>query len=319
MPSFTIFTPTYNRHLTLPRLYRSIRLQTLRDFEWLIIDDGSTDGTEALVRNWQAEPNDFKIHYFWQPNQHKKVAFNRGVSKAHGHWFVPIDSDDELLPDALEKLCNMWASISNCDRERFKCILALYLDDEGKIVGDRFPEDSLAASPAELYFDYKISGDKCSCLCTDALREHRFPEEIKNLVPEGIVWFRISKRYSQLCFNVPVGIVHRDVESITRPQDAQDARRRHAEGSLMYVSEVLDWVTWRRFLRSPFRVLFTALQYGRWAAYLPSERRHHRPQRPGARILAISMRPLGWCLFLLDQLCLTTRLKNALARCGLKI
>ncbi|MGQ9564843.1 MAG: glycosyltransferase family 2 protein, partial [Thermogutta sp.] len=96
---FTVFTPTYNRAHTLSRTYESIRRQTIRDFEWVIVDDGSTDGTDELVQQWQQECNDFPIRYFWQPNQHKKVAFNRGVREAKGQWFVPIDSDDELLPD----------------------------------------------------------------------------------------------------------------------------------------------------------------------------------------------------------------------------
>lgn len=64
-PSFTIFTPTYNRAHTLPRVYESIRRQTRRDFEWVIVDDGSTDGTETLVQQWQKEANDFPIRYFW--------------------------------------------------------------------------------------------------------------------------------------------------------------------------------------------------------------------------------------------------------------
>ena len=122
---FTVFTPTYNRAHTLPRLYQSIRRQTVRDFEWVIVDDGSTDGTEALVRQWQQEGNDFPIRYFWQPNQHKKVAFNRGVREASAPWFVPIDSDDELLPDALEQFARMWATIPTAEQTRYCAVVGL--------------------------------------------------------------------------------------------------------------------------------------------------------------------------------------------------
>lgn len=184
---FTVFTPTYNRAHTLPRLYHSIRRQTLRDFEWIIVDDGSTDDTPKLVRQWQAEENDFPIRYFWQPNQHKKVAFNRGVREAQGEWFVPIDSDDELLPDALEQFAQMWESIPEDVRMRYCAVVGLCVDSEGKIVGDSFPKSPLDADSVALYFDYHVRGEKFSSLSTSALREYPFPENITDLVPESVV------------------------------------------------------------------------------------------------------------------------------------
>src|SRR5258707_3990522 len=80
---FTVFTPTFNRSLTLRRVYESLRLQTFRDFEWLIVDDGSTDGTGELVEKWQTESG-FPIRYIYQENQGKPVAFNRGVPQDQG-------------------------------------------------------------------------------------------------------------------------------------------------------------------------------------------------------------------------------------------
>ena len=70
---FTVFTPTYNRAHTLHRVYGSLKVQTFRDFEWLIVDDGSTDDTEALVKQWQAEAN-FPIRYIWQKNSGKHLG-----------------------------------------------------------------------------------------------------------------------------------------------------------------------------------------------------------------------------------------------------
>jgi len=68
---FTVFTPTYNRAHTLPRVYESLKHQTFRDFEWLIVDDGSTDNTKELVEVWQKE-NLFPIRYFWQKKRTQK-------------------------------------------------------------------------------------------------------------------------------------------------------------------------------------------------------------------------------------------------------
>lgn len=316
---FTIFTPTYNRAHTLPRVYESIRRQTRRDFEWVIVDDGSTDGTGTLVRQWQQEANDFPIRYFWQPNQHKKAAFNRGVREAKGRWFVPIDSDDELLPDALEQFARLWGSIAPEEYDKYAGVMGLCIDSLGEIVGDPFPQDPLDATSVELVFDYQVTGEKFSCMRTDVLREYPFPEDIPNFVPEGVVWFRISRRYTQRCSNVPVRVYHRDVESLTQPGNALQAKVRNAEGALLCCAEALDWVTWRRFVRAPFRIFLLATQFGRWAAYLPPQRRRFQPRRLGPRLLTWLMRPAGWFVYALDKAQLTASTKPAMERMGLRV
>lgn len=312
MPVFTVFTPTYNRAHTLTRLYKSIQRQTMRDFEWIIVDDGSTDGTQQLVETWIHAGTDFPIRYYWQPNQHKKVAFNRGVREAKGRWFVPIDSDDELLPDALEKFQIMWESIPLHERPRYCAVVGLCLDDGGQIVGSRFPVEPLDATSVELYFDFAVHGEKFAALSVEALRTCPFPENIPDYVPENVVWFRLSKTYTLRCFNIPVRIYHRDVESLTQAADPYVARTRRAEGAQLSYAEALDWITLHRFLRAPLRVWFLAVQYGRWSAYLPRERRRYRPQRLGPRMFAHLNRPLGWLLYQLDRARLTEELKSKL-------
>src|SRR5216684_1317229 len=112
---FTVFTPTFNRSLTLSRVYESLRLQTFRDFEWLIVDDGSTDGTKGLVEKWQAE-SAFAIRYIYQENQGKPAAFNHGVQEARGELFLTLDSDDACVPQALERLKCHWDGISPTEK-----------------------------------------------------------------------------------------------------------------------------------------------------------------------------------------------------------
>lgn len=100
----TLFTPTYNRAYILETLYISIQRQSFRDFEWLIIDDGSTDNTEELVKSWIDEPNDFPIRYVKVANGGKCRAINRALDLARGELFFTIDSDDYLTDNALEKI-----------------------------------------------------------------------------------------------------------------------------------------------------------------------------------------------------------------------
>ena len=100
----TLFTPTYNRAYILETLFRSIQRQSFRDFEWLIIDDGSKDNTEELVKSWIAEPNDFPIRYEKVENGGKCRAINRALDLAQGELFLTIDSDDYLTDNALGRI-----------------------------------------------------------------------------------------------------------------------------------------------------------------------------------------------------------------------
>ncbi len=104
MSFFTIFTSTYNRGYILPSLFESLKKQTCKDFEWLIVDDGSTDNTEDLIKNYMDNENGFPIVYLKKENGGKPRAINYGISYAKGNYFFMIDSDDTVLPDAVEKM-----------------------------------------------------------------------------------------------------------------------------------------------------------------------------------------------------------------------
>ena len=103
----TVFTPTYNRGYAIEKLYRSLQRQSFKDFEWLIVDDGSTDNSEELIKNWICEENDFPIRYYKQENGGKCRAINRGLDLACGKLFFTVDSDDYLTDNALERI-NYW-------------------------------------------------------------------------------------------------------------------------------------------------------------------------------------------------------------------
>ena len=114
----TIFTATYNRAHTLHRAFESLRAQTFRDFEWLVVDDGSIDGTNELVAGWM-ETADFPIRYLRQNHSGKHFAHNLALSEARGLLFTVLDSDDALPSDALGKLKQCWISFPESDGVRF--------------------------------------------------------------------------------------------------------------------------------------------------------------------------------------------------------
>ena len=106
----TVFNPTYNRAYIIETLYRSLQRQTYRDFEWLVVDDGSADNTKELFETWQQEDNFFPIRYVKQENGGKCRAINHGLELADGELFFTVDSDDYLTDDALEKVA-AWCSV----------------------------------------------------------------------------------------------------------------------------------------------------------------------------------------------------------------
>ena len=104
-PMITVFTPAYNREETLPALYESLAKQTCKDFEWVIVDDASSDGTEGLIRSYiDSKDSSLTVRYYRQEHGGKHRAVNNGVSMADGEYFFIVDSDDRLLPDAIERI-----------------------------------------------------------------------------------------------------------------------------------------------------------------------------------------------------------------------
>ena len=115
----TVFTPTYNRGYIIENLYQSLRRQSFRDFEWLVVDDGSGDSTAALFAHFQQEENFFPIRYIKTENGGKHRAINKGVSMAAGDLFFIVDSDDCLPEDALQVIAEVESTIPKESKHSF--------------------------------------------------------------------------------------------------------------------------------------------------------------------------------------------------------
>lgn len=155
-PTLTVFTPTYNRAHTLHLCYDSLKRQSSKDFKWLIIDDGSTDGTKDLVEDWQEE-NIIPIIYFYQKNQGMHGAHNTAYALIDTELNVCIDSDDYLADDAIEKIVTFWKIHGDSN---YAGIAGLDATQDGEIIGTSFPEKLKTATHTEIYGKYKIKGDK---------------------------------------------------------------------------------------------------------------------------------------------------------------
>lgn len=194
-PLVSVVTPTYERRELLPRLYESLRAQTMRQFEWVVVDDGSTDGTHALLEAWAAEAP-FPVVAHRQENMGKHVALNRAFDLARGEYVAMIDSDDAYVPRALERLLALWEEIPPAERERFVAVEARCAHPDGTREGDRVPLPHLDSDYFEVWARHGIRGDTIGMLRQTALDGYRFPEEnIGVFVTESVVWHRLALRY----------------------------------------------------------------------------------------------------------------------------
>jgi len=296
---FTVFTPTYNRARTLQRVYASLQRQTLRNFEWLVMDDGSTDNTRALIAQWEAESN-FPIRYIFQENQGKPAAFNRGVQEARGELFLTLDSDDECVPEALERLKHHWDAIPAQDKTKFSAVTVLCKDQNGNLVGNKFPRDILDSDTIEVTFKYRVTGEKWGFQRTDVLKQFPFPS-IPNakFISESVVWFALSRKYKTRFVNEALRIYHvhdgaGDHLSTLSPAVLSGRAYLHR----FVLNELIDWL-----FRTPRSVFRSAINFSRYSFGLgiPSSSQLKELHSATARLVVAALMPLGFFMSLRDK------------------
>lgn len=188
----TVFTPTYNRGYIIDHLYQSLRRQTFTDFEWIVVDDGSTDDTKGQFERYLKEQNQFSITYLQTENGGKHRAINRGVSAANGDLFFIVDSDDYLTDTALERIDRIDKTIPHNTDEKFGGVCGLKGYSETSIVGKTFDGELLDIRTLDRP-KYGISGDKAEVFYTEVLKKYPFPEYPgENFITECVVWDKIA-------------------------------------------------------------------------------------------------------------------------------
>lgn len=189
----TIFTPTFNRSDNLIQLFNSLLNQTNKNFEWIIIDDGSTDETKNTVSKFK-DKADFNIIYLYQENKGKHKAINKGVSLAKGVLFFIVDSDDLLYANSIKILLNYYNEIKNNNNIVGLCGLKTFFN--GEIVGGQVNFNDYIGNLLDFRYKKKVTGDKAEVFKTKILKKFPFPEtDGEKFCPEALVWNRIANKY----------------------------------------------------------------------------------------------------------------------------
>lgn len=195
MKEITVFTPTYNRAYILKKLYDSLVSQTEKNFEWLIVDDGSTDNTRELIEKWISEKK-IDIRYFYQENQGKPIAFNNGVKNSNCKYFFCVDSDDYLTENAIQIISEEIKKIRN---DKISGIIALRGINYNQTIGTHMPRNVKYSSLKNLYEKYKFKGDTALVYKTEILRQYPFKlQNQEKFIGECFVYDQIDEKYEML-------------------------------------------------------------------------------------------------------------------------
>lgn len=270
---FTVFTPTYNRGGVIERVYKSLCNQTFEDFEWVVVDDGSTDDTEIVMKSFLSENSTFPITYKKKENGGKHTAINMASTIAKGKFFFIVDSDDYLLPRSLENIFlyikqieenGLFAGVAGLRGNSFGAAWNQFGTGSGKTNTRHESKEYLDATSFDYRYKYKIYGDRAEVVRTELLKSHLFPEYAgENFVSEGVLWSALAHEgYLFRWFNTVVYITE-EYRSDGLTKNIKEVHKRNPKGIRDYNNQLLG------YRELPFEQRFRAgvgyFLYGKYA------------------------------------------------------
>jgi glycosyltransferase involved in cell wall biosynthesis len=299
-PVLSICVPTYNRAHLLAEFLKSSLDGPLGDMEVLIVDDGSADGTEDVVKSF-AKSFQLRIRYVWQPNQGRSVALHNAISLAEGRYVLLMDSDDYFSSGALkwitEKLQWLSAQPSAGVTRRIVGICGLAYYEDGRVVGSPFPQPEMRSNLVKMRADLGVTGDKKEIIERAVLLSVRYePIPGERRMPTGVLWARVALKGDCLFFNRPLIVKRYQTGGMTRR--LRQIRMESPVGSALVYLELLALP--KEIFSSPLFRMRAAVNA--WRYWLHAS----RTCRPRLRIDSAYMSFLGFLggvtAFVLDHL-----------------
>ena len=283
MVKLTVFTPAYNRAHTLPRTYRSLLGQSCKDFIWLIVDDGSTDGTAALVKSWMRQDNGFEIQYIYKENGCMHTAHNTAYENIHTELNVCIDSDDCMGENAVALILEKWESV----KERgYAGLIGLDADFDGKVIGAGFPAN-LQETTLSGYYAAGGSGDKKLVYRTDVIK--RYPPYPTFA---GEKYVALAYKYTLIDQDFKLAVLDRVLCNVEYQADGSSRNMLR-----QYLKNPKGFAFWRtvtmRYPTSRKRLVIDCVHY--CSSSQIAKNRNYIKESP-KRLLTVFCTPFGWVL-----------------------
>lgn len=210
----TIITPTYNRAYLLENLYKSLTKQKNKNFKWLIVDDGSKDGTKKLIEKLTKQ-NKIEIEYIYQENGGKHRAINNAIRHVNTKLVMIVDSDDQLKEDAIEIVENYYNKYK--DIKEIGSISFLKEYSNGQIIGKKYYKDEFISDYVNCRLNKNIYGDKQEIFWTEALKKYPFIEiEGENFLFEDYSWIQIASQFKTVYINKSIYVAEYLNDGLTK-------------------------------------------------------------------------------------------------------
>ena len=262
----TIFTPSYNRAHTLPRLYESLKQQSNQNFEWLIVDDGSSDDTESLVKRFMND-DVLSIRYIKQENAGKQAAWNNAVLNARGKLFCGVDSDDALANSHnVEDIFSKYANLLDDEKViglRFLAYSNIKKTFDGKMISN----DIVTQSYFDEFADAGNFGERIDVLKTHILKKYLYPvsDDIK-FIPE--VWFYVKVSADGYQFAYIPEALRLFFDEATENRLSRSSLLKHAKGHYISRSAMLNYVPVAIYSKNMVALIKTIIRFGQCANFL---------------------------------------------------
>lgn len=242
----TILTPTYNRGKYLGDIFKVLQQQTNQNFEWMIVDDGSTDNTKEIVESF-IESNKLRIRYFYKENGGKHTAVNYGLKYISTKLTVILDSDDTFTNDAVEVIKKIYSENKN---EKNICgFTFLRQRKNGELFGKAFPREG-RYNFSEWRLSKISAGERCDVFYSEIMKQYPFSEyEGEKYIGESTMMIKMSYKYDMIGKNIVIGISDYLEGGLT---DSNRRLRLHSLlGSIEYCNLcMMPGIYWRRRLKS---------------------------------------------------------------------
>lgn len=298
MKKITVITPTYNRCNTLHRVYDSLISQTYKNFEWLVIDDGSTDNTRNLIQSY-IEENKIDIRYYFQENSGKHMALNKAMQLVHSEYITVIDSDDEFVSNAFEIFLKYWDQIEN--KDLYKSVTCRTYDPvSGEIEGTEIRDKKgyHDARTLDARIKEKNKGEKWSLDRTSVFKEFPYPDlkgytgESLHYIPEAIVYDAMSRKYYERFINEPLrGYYHDQQNAITARSNSRSNANYYLWKHIL--NDILDYFFFDilYFMKAAVGITFDGFRTGRSLKVILKEIKLKR-----IKVLVLILTPVGYLL-----------------------
>lgn len=282
---FTIFTSIYNREDTLHRVFSSLNNQTFRDFELVLINDGSTDNSHKVALELIKSANFDVVYINNLNNKHKMACYFEAINIAKGEFLLPLDSDDKCVENALYEFEQSYMSIPVEKRMSISGVTALCMDISGNIVGDEYPEAPLYSNSFKQKLYYANVKERWGFAKTEVLRNIAINPNMfsRGLIPEGLIWMLIAEQgYETLYVNKLLRIYYTDTYNRLSIKDHD----KNSFGQAIFSLSVLRWFTNDYFWKKPEFFLRRTYTLLRAAHYLPYKKRDY--------MLALTDKKIKW-------------------------